>query len=155
MINIINDIKDLSICQFESYKKIITSYHHLILGNPLLYGQSAAKFLVFPGCEKFESKGNQKLIDCYDNKFNQLFTEEVKKILREYHLAISNVNINAKINDEINTKGEYQNQLIKGTYAEKAILNQTFFNDVILLKKRGEENYPCKIKTWRTCFAPF
>ena len=114
----------------------------------MLYGQSTAKFLVFPGCENFESKGNQKLIDCYGNKFNQLFTEEVKKVLREHHLAISNVNFNAKINDEINSEGEYQNLMIDGTDADKAILNQTFYNDVIRFKKRGEENYPCKIKTW-------
>ena len=127
-------------------KKILLLIIFLILGNPLLYGQSAAKFLVFPGCEKFESKGNQKLIDCYGNKFNKLFTEEVEKVLREHHLAISNVNINAKIKYEINSEGEYQNLMIEGTDAEKAILNQTFYNYVIRLKNEGKKIIPAKSK---------
>ncbi|WP_194181864.1 hypothetical protein [Faecalibacter rhinopitheci] len=37
-----------------------------------------SKFLIFPGCKKFERKGNKKLIDCYSSNFNKLLSNEVQ-----------------------------------------------------------------------------
>lgn len=128
----------------------------LLVLSSTLYGQEkASKFLIFPGCEKFEAKGNQKLIDCYGKNFNELFTYEVKQVLNSYNLSVDNVNINAKIKYEISKEGEYQNLEIIGTEAEKSILHQSFYNYVIKLKEKGKIIIPAKSKTGEPALLRF
>ncbi|MBS7334298.1 MAG: hypothetical protein KIG88_11950 [Weeksellaceae bacterium] len=118
----------------------------VLLSTKSVFGQESPKFIIFPGCEKYESKDKKKLINCYANKFDYLFTKEVKKVLRENNLTIENVHVNARIKYEINKEGEYQNLEIIGTEAEKILITQSFYNYVMNLKKKNKTIIPAKSK---------
>ena len=52
-----------------------------------------ARMMIYPGCEKFENKGVQKLADCFSKDFNKQLLLEVEQVLKNNGLTINEINV--------------------------------------------------------------
>ena len=98
--------------------------------------------LIYPGCEKYEKKGVQKLADCFSKYFNKQLLFEVEQVLKSNDLTINEINVNTKVKFKISKEGEFQDLEIIGTDSEKFLLTKAFVNYVVKLKKDNKKIIP-------------
>lgn len=101
-----------------------------LLFSLIVFAQEKGKavMLIYPGCEKYISKGNNELKTCFGKNVNEGLLAEVENVLHENNLTIRQVRIDAKVKFQISAKGEFVNLEITGTDSEKSLLTQAFVN---------------------------
>ncbi|MDM1139004.1 hypothetical protein [Empedobacter sp. R132-2] len=101
-----------------------------LLFSSIVFAQEKGKatMVIYPGCEKYISKGNKELMKCFGTKVNEGLLIEVENVLHENNLTIRQVRIDAKVKFQVSAKGEFVNLDITGTDSEKSLLTQAFVN---------------------------
>lgn len=101
-----------------------------LLFSSIVFAQEKGKatMVIYPGCERFISKGNNELMKCFGKNVKEGLLAEVENVLLQNNLTIREVRIDAKVKFQVSDKGEFINLDITGTNSEKYLFTQAFVN---------------------------
>lgn len=114
----------------------------LILFPFILFAQEKeqAKMMIYPGCEKFEKKGNDKLKDCFIKKIIEELGNESLFVLEKK--KIGQIELSSEIKFNIDANGQFDKFEVIGNNFSKELVNEAFIKYLKSLNKKKKKIIP-------------